>query len=156
MRAAAELNRAAALLFLAAAPAAWSATCAVEPQDVAFGSYSPIESSPRDSTGLISISCTAELPVESVSYTVSISASSTGFDPRGMSDGGNVLNYNLYLDAQRTTIWGDGTAGTATVSGSLTPPVASAATHVVYGRVPQGQAVSPGSYADMLVVSLDF
>ena len=45
-----------------------------------------------------------------------------------------MLNYNVYTDAQRTIIWGDGTAGTQVFTENAQPnnhPV----TVPVYGRI---------------------
>ena len=48
------------------------------------------------------------------------------------------LAYNLYREASRSIIWGDGTGGSAVGSGT-------GATHTVYGRIPSRQNVYAGS-----------
>ena len=47
-----------------------------------------------------------------IAITISRGASAT-FNPRSMVVGADALNYNLYLDASRTSIWGDGTGGSS-------------------------------------------
>jgi spore coat protein U-like protein len=63
------------------------------------------------------------------------------------------LNYNLFVNAGRSTVWGDGAPGTSTVFLKNVkknhPAVAT-----IYGRVPPGQNVSVGSYSDSLTVTI--
>jgi len=62
------------------------------------------------------------------------------------------LQYELYLDGGRTTVWGDtagnGYAYTAVNSGWTNVPV--------YGRVPQAQDVSVDSYEDTVQATVNF
>jgi spore coat protein U-like protein len=76
-----------------------------------------------------------------------------------MTNGASLLNYNLYTDATRTAVWGDGTGGTAVVSIKYSLPPAGTTqtdTHTVYGRAFAGQVVSVGSYLDTITVTLVF
>lgn len=41
------------------------------------------------------------------------------FSSRYMLSGANRLYYNMYTDAARTVVWGDGTAGSSTVNGNV-------------------------------------
>ncbi len=67
--------------------------------------------------------------------------------------GTHELSYNLYTDATHTMIWGDGTGGSTTVSGTADQ---SGTEHTIYGRVPwQPQAV-PGSYSDSIVITISY
>jgi spore coat protein U-like protein len=64
------------------------------------------------------------------------------------------LRYNLFIDAARTIVWGNGTGGSSTLSRSVdrtSPWTAS-----IYARVPQRQNVSVGSYSDNITLSIDF
>jgi spore coat protein U domain-containing protein, fimbrial subunit CupE1/2/3/6 len=83
------------------------------------------------------------------------SGGSGGFNPRQMRRAGasDLLGYNLYTTASMSTVWGDGSAGTSTVFLSKVNrnhPVTTS----VYGRIPPGQNVSVGSYADTLTVTI--
>ena len=69
-----------------------------------------------------------------------------------MLQGGSTLEYNVYLDAARTQIFGDGTGATAVFN------AANARWQVVtfYGRIFPGQTVPAGTYSDSLVATLNF
>jgi spore coat protein U-like protein len=71
-----------------------------------------------------------------------------------LATGTELLNYNLFTNAARTTIWGDGTAGTSRVSRNLrrNQPV----NLTVYGRIPAGQDVRIGSYSETLTVTITY
>ena len=67
-----------------------------------------------------------------------------------MTGTGDTLIYNLYTSAAHTTIWGNGTSGTNTVSGSVTIPsgsLSASRTYTVYGLIGAPQNVSPGAYS---------
>jgi spore coat protein U-like protein len=72
---------------------------------------------------------------------------------RKMSSGVNTVNYTMYTDAARNTVWGDGTAGSAV--NSLTG-TGGAQAIPVYGRIPSGQAPATGTYNDTILVTLTF
>jgi spore coat protein U-like protein len=61
-----------------------------------------------------------------------------------------TLNYSLYSNSGMTTNWGQ-TTGTDTVSGTGN---GSSQAITVYGQVPAGQYVTPGSYADTITASV--
>ena len=68
-----------------------------------------------------------------------------------MTGTGDTLSYNLYTTLAHTTVWGDGSAGTATVSGSFTVPSGSgnsgSQVQTVYGLIGAPQNVRPGNYS---------
>ncbi len=67
-----------------------------------------------------------------------------------MSDGRDYLVYQLYDNTGRTTVWGNGSGGTATIS------MNSSGTATIYGRLPAKQNVSAGAYADTILVTVSF
>jgi spore coat protein U-like protein len=77
-----------------------------------------------------------------------------GFAPRTLISGAVTMAYNLYLDAARLSVWGDGTAGTATY-GPVHPAEGSTSISI-YGRLPAGQSQPAGAYGDTLTVTLQF
>jgi len=128
-----------------AAPAA-AAVCTVTPQAVSFGSYDPLGATNLDGAGNINVTCDVSTP-----FTVARSAGNSGtFTERRMTSGVNQLGYNLYSDAARTTVWGDG-VGAGSVSGSGTNVDMS-----VYGRIPALQNIPAGSYADTITVTVTY
>ena len=123
--------------------------CTIGATPVAFGSYDVLASSPVDSTGTVTYECVVGIQIV---VTLSRGSSST-FTPRTMTSGAETLAYNVYLDAARTAIWGDGTGGTSTYSATtILLPV----TVTVYGRVPASQNVAAGGYADTIVATIIF
>lgn len=145
------------LIMLLCIPFSSHAICTLSVANVAFGAYSPAHFIPLDVTGSVAVSCDG-LAGQTISYTLAINAGSSGsFVSRKMTYGSHALNYNLYLDAPRTTVWGDGTVG----AGILTDAYASIAgmnvrNYMVYGRIPVNQPVPPGIYNDSLIVTLTY
>ena len=129
-----------------------AASCSATATDLTFGAYNIASATPLDGTSTISVSCTS-----GTTYTVALNIGAGGgtFAARRMASGGNLLTYNLYTTTGRTTVWGDGTASTATVAGTgsglLTPNAAT-----VYGRVPINQDVAAGSYASLITVTINY
>lgn len=159
------MNRAAAPVVVAAllaAPAAQAAiSCATSLTGLAFGNYDPTVSSPTDITSNLRVTCTRSLfDPTSASYTLAMSrGGSTSYAARLLSAGAAQINYNIYSDAARSQIWGDGTSSTALVGGTITftfLQFSKSATHTAYGRVPATQNASPGSYGDNIVVTMTF
>ena len=123
------------------------AACTVATTPVAFGAYHA-GALPTDSTGTVTVACGGL-----TSFTVSISpggGSANAFD-RALSSGASRLSYNLYTDVTRLLVWGDGTGGTTRII-----RLASNATLSVYARIPGLQQVAAGTYADSLIVTVDF
>jgi spore coat protein U-like protein len=67
--------------------------------------------------------------------------------------GGGSVAYQLYTDSPRSTVWGDGTAGTAWVTGIGTGQNQSV---TVFGRVPPQATPIPGTYRDTIVATITF
>jgi spore coat protein U-like protein len=86
---------------------------------------------------------------------ISLSQGGAGTFQRRMQGGRDTLQYNLYTDAQRVVIWGDGTGGT-TIYSQKAQPNNKVETIPVFGRVFGGQDVGAGQYLDNLVVTLNF
>jgi spore coat protein U-like protein len=65
----------------------------------------------------------------------------------------HVLRYNLYVDAARRRVWGDGeSGGTARITGKSDGR--KAVTYTIYGRIPDGQEMHSGRYYDSVEVSV--
>jgi spore coat protein U-like protein len=146
------------LLLLWEIPAAFAA-CSVWTTNLAFGGYDVFAGTPLDSSGSVAVSCN-EFPPPDVLITIGRSLYSGGFRPRRMKHATrpDLLDYNLYTDSSRTTVWGDGSAGTGTVTlrrvrtRRRRRPVVTP----IYGRVFPQQNVSTGSYSDVLTVTIDW
>ena len=139
---------AATFLLLLCVTARAEADCAINTTSVAFGTYDVFSATPRDANGTVQINCT---PRENIQVTLSRGSSSV-FNPRTLRSGTNILNYNLFRDAARTQIWGDGTAGTFLATGNNVRNT----TLTVFGRVPASQDATIGNYTDTIVATVIF
>jgi spore coat protein U-like protein len=149
----------AGLLAPARAPAADS--CSVSASGVNFGVYDPTSGSSATSTGTLLVSCnwTAPAPAQ-ITVSVYLSTGSSGtYSARSMTSGSNRLTYNLFFNANGSTIWGNGTGGsyygTATIV-TGTPSGSGTANGTLYGIAPAGQDVAPGAYSDTIVVTVNY
>lgn len=134
------------LLPLLAGAAQAACTVAVTPVD--FGSYSPFLNAPSDSMGQVTVNCT-----EAQTYMVGMNAglhAGGAFTGRRLSNGDTYLAYQLYTDAAHTTIWGDGSGGSATVSRASSDVIA------LYGRIPAHQSVSAGTFNDTILITITY
>jgi spore coat protein U-like protein len=128
-----------------------TAQCSATTLGVAFGTVDPFSGSAVDSTGSVTVNC-----LVSVGYSVSLSTgASNSYSPRTLVDGAKKLNYNLFLNAARSTIWGNGSSGTSTLSSSI-GLLLLPNTHTIYGRIPGGQNPASGGYADTVTVTVTF
>ncbi len=122
-------------------------TCVlVVPPTMAFGNYS---ASVIDAQSDIAVTCTG-----TTAWDIAIDAGgSANIAARTMSEvGGDTLSYQLYTDASRSTVFGDGTTGskvTGTGSGILQ-------TVPIYGRLPASQYSDLGVYTDTVTVTLSY
>ena len=142
----------AALAALAAADPAGA--CTVSVTGVAFGSYDTLSPASTDSAGMLTAVCHPS----DQSLEVAISGGSSGSPlARTMRSGAEVLDYNLYADAARTTVWGDGTSGAmVTITNGTVSAGQRTFNQPIYGRIPALQAVGAGTYSDNLVITVTF
>ncbi len=150
------------LLALAAiSPARADFTCFAFAGGVSFGAYDPTAGVATTGAGTITVLCfLLSAPGVTVNYTVDLSSGLSGtYTSRTMQTGPQNLNYNLYTDAARTMIWGDGTGGTSRGTGQIAlsggTPFGSNP-HTVYGTIPALQNVGVGTYNDSIVVTVTF
>lgn len=121
-----------------------------------FGAYDPFSSTPRDSTAQVTVGCLSLLSTQTISIQLSKGSSNT-YAARTMQQGGYALQYNIYLDSNRTVIFGDGTGGSS-VDGPYAPSilVLGSYTLTLYGRIFARQNVPAGIYNDTLTVTVNF
>ena len=138
--------------------------CSVAAVGVNFGAYDPLLATPDDSSGRVSVTC-SNVPntgANTVNYTVALSQGTAGnFAPRRLASGAARLDYNLFRDAGRTQVWGNGTSGSFLISGTMRvgPGQGNGTrtnTHDIFGRIPAQQDTATGAYADTIVVTLTF
>jgi spore coat protein U-like protein len=139
----------AAACILSMGATALAADCNLSvPSPYNFGSYDTINN--LDIAIDYTVSCSRTVgTIETVNVVVAFSPGSGTYAARTMSNGTNTLNYNLYKDAARTQVRGDGTGGTVTGTATFvltnSQPTQSAA-GTIFGRIFGGQNVSAGTY----------
>jgi spore coat protein U-like protein len=118
---------------------------------ISFGGYNPLNASPPlDGTGSFVIACTDAGGNRNKTTTINYTVKLSGQALRQLAppSGSDRLNYNLFTDATRSSIWGDGTGGTSSIVGSIAVPgrsTASTAPIAYYGRIVAAQDVSASS-----------
>jgi spore coat protein U-like protein len=133
---------------------AWAVNCQVTVTPLDFGIYNPGATGPLDVTGNLDLRCVGQPG----SFVVTINQGSSGnFLVRELVSGPDRLQYNLYTDAARSLIWGDGNGGTSVNVGSKSdkgPPLNIS--FPIYARIFPRQNVGAGVYADALLVTAVF
>lgn len=71
---------------------------------------------------------------------------------KGTASATNLVNYNVFTDSARTTIWGDTTSAPAWVTGTGT---GNAVSIPIYARVPQ-QSAAPDTYTDTIAITVEY
>jgi spore coat protein U-like protein len=138
-------------LSLASAHARAMSCTIVNTSSVRFGAYDVFDIQPLDSTGTVEFRCTQVEAGDMLSIQLS-RGQSNSFLPRAMMRRGTRFEYNLYLDAARTIVWGDGTSGTSTYT--VRPPDGQTVSVPIYARIPPRQNVAIGTYSDTIVLTI--
>jgi spore coat protein U-like protein len=140
-------------LIACAMPGRAGAACTITvTTPVAFGAYDVLSATPRDATGNLRLLCTRAQEFWAL-VTVGPGGSNNQL-ARQMRQGATPLGYNLYTNAARTQVWGDGSGGTGW---ALRFPQRNVPLDLpVYGRIPAGQSVRPGAYADTVLVTVNY
>jgi spore coat protein U-like protein len=136
---------AACLLALVPAAPAGAASCNVSPQGVIFGSYDWLSPVPLDAVGNIRVVCDT-----SVSFSVALGAGNGSAAGRRLTSGSEHLDYELYTNASRTSVWGDG------ITGSDVSVTGESVDLPVYGRIPPRQNVPANTYFDTIMVTISY
>lgn len=126
-------------------------SCSITAADLAFGNYDPVEGADVPGTATVSVTCSS-----GTAWTISLDKGlAADFTVRTMKDAGtNYLNYNLYKEVGHTTVWGDATGATETVSGTGN---GSAQNTTIYGLIPTGQNTAVvGSYSETITATVTY
>ena len=123
-----------------------NAQCSISAVNLTFPAVDPL-SSQTDGATTVSVKCTKNSP-----YTVGLNAGTTTgstIAQRLMANGADTMDYNLYTDAGRSSIWGNsaGSWVSGTGAGMGTAQVLN-----VYGRVAAGQTnLAVGTFTEPTV-----
>jgi spore coat protein U-like protein len=127
-----------------------AATCTINSASALNFGNQGILSTNVDQTSTIQVTCTNTTP-----YNIGLDAGTgTGatVTTRKLTSGAATVNYTLYSDSGRTTIWGT-TIGTNTVAGTGN---GTGQNYTVYGRVPSQTTPAPGTYSDTITVTVTY
>ena len=130
-----------------------SANCTISTAAVAFPAYDPIVTNASvndDGTGSVTITCTKGT---AATIGLGLGANVSGSQMRMKDAATDYLNYALYQDSGRATVWGTSGAG---LLSPVAAPDKNPRTFTVYGRIPSAQDVPAGSYTDTVVATVNF
>jgi spore coat protein U-like protein len=141
------------VILLGVAPQTAGAACQLSASGLNFGAYNVFAPIAVRSTATLTVACD-ETPPPRVVITIGPSAVSGLINPRRMRGGagGDVVDYNVFVDSALSQIWGDGINGGTPVSRRVNRnrPVE----FTLYGGVAAGQNVPAGLYSDTLQVTV--
>ena len=129
--------------------------CTVSVTGVVFGTYTPLAPTALLANGAVNIACTGIRGRNGVTVDLTTGVSGTYLPARTLTSGALALNYNLYLDAGYSQVWGNGSGGSG--EGSVTIKRRSPnATLTIYGAIAARQDPAPGNYSDTIIVSVNY
>jgi spore coat protein U-like protein len=146
-----------AAFIVSSTPAAAVLSCTFTISNEAFGTIDVTANTTFDTTATFSANCTGGSANANVRVCPNINNGVGGASGSGtirtMLSGANQLNFNLYQDAARTTIWGSylwawPSVTPPTINITLNSSGAGTATATIYGRVFASQQTKPpGAYS---------
>jgi len=117
---------------------------------VVFGAYNPLQFSDLLAQSSVSVTCYG---LGSARINLMAGLGGGGIAGRAMQNGSARLPYQLYLNAARTQVWGDGTDGTSQVNVGVF--LGTRQNYQIYARIPQRQDVPVGLYTDTVQIRID-
>ena len=128
-------------------------SCTVSVTGVNFGTYNVFSGTPLQSTGGMTFRCGPGVKTSQVQIALNTGQSGS-FHPRQLAGANDTLAYNLFRDAARTEIWGDGSGGTFDVP--IPTERNSWIPLTIYAEVPPMQDVRAGAYVDTITATINF
>ncbi|MBX3457942.1 MAG: spore coat U domain-containing protein [Candidatus Paracaedibacteraceae bacterium] len=125
-----------------------NANCTIVTNNLDFGNYLGAQ---IDASTTMTINCTNGTP-----YTVALNigtGSGATYANRILTSGASTMNYNLFTDTVRTTVWGDGTSSSQLNNGTGS---GTNQTLTVYGRLPGSQTPTSGTYTDTVTATVTY
>ncbi len=124
------------------------ATCTIVANPLAFGNYSGLV---LNSTTTIFVTC-SKATAYNLGLNAGTSTDATVTNRNMTGPASALLNYKLFSNSGLTINWGN-TVGTDTVPGTGN---GAAQSLTVYGQIPAGQLVRPGTYTDTITATLTY
>ncbi len=156
-------QRLAVVLLVLLAPAGAAHACFgvhVTASVLQFPDYDPIGTEHADSELEVEIECFVLNILNAVPTLLTVSLDpAPGGGTRTLTrvGGGYDLEYQVYRDAARQLVWGDGSGGAVSLLFEFLGGLLTSTRQVLgYGRIPGGQNVPAGEYRDTVTVVIDF
>jgi spore coat protein U-like protein len=136
-----------------------SPSCTIGTAAIAFAPYDPVNANATvadDQTGDIVIRCTKG--TTGITIDLGNGAHNTGQQRRmvNLTSTSTFVNYEVYKETGRTSIWGAGDGGTVR-SGADLNGTGNVVAVTMYGRIPPSQlSAIAGAYVDILVSTINF
>ncbi len=136
-----------------------SPSCTIGTAIIAFAPYDPVNTHatvPDDQTGDITIRCTKG--TTGITIDLGNGAHNAGNQRRmsNMASATTLINYEVYQDTGRSSVWGVGDSGSLR-SGPDLNGTGAVVSVTMYGRIPPAQlAATAGTYNDTLVSTINF
>ena len=130
-----------------------SKNCTISTAPVNFGAYDPVAANataPLDGIGTVTVTCTKGATAK---VGLNTGSNAQGTARRMTAGAANFLSYELYKDAGRTDVWGDGLDTGLDIGAA---PNRNPRTFTTYGRVVAGQDATVGNYTDTVVATVNF
>lgn len=118
---------------------------------LSFGAYNVFDNA-LNTNGVGGLSITCKVGQRTVVVVTLSTGQSNTYTARQMNSGTNRLAYNLFTTTARTTIWGDGTGGSATLTASTN----GSTDLIIFGQIPKGQDAAVGTYIDSIIATVNF
>jgi spore coat protein U-like protein len=136
-----------AMAICAALPARAAPSCkGISVTPLVFGNYDVYSPAPVDSAGTISYSCP---PPATPTVTIDLGlAFGNGHRRMTLIFAPEFLEYEIYVDAARTSVWSS--------TNAVPVPQGNGSSVPFYGRMFPQQDVTVGTYGDVLVVTFNF
>ncbi|MDR3521332.1 MAG: spore coat U domain-containing protein [Acidocella sp.] len=140
-----------------AVTASVAGSCKITGGTVAFGAYDPTSATALTASGTVVVACT-----KNTTYTVGLdtglnTANAPSGSTRAMVDAGAYLGYDLYSNSGATTLWTNSSPGWVSGTGAGGIGAAANQTLNVYGSVPVGQFVTPGTtFTDTVTATITY
>jgi spore coat protein U-like protein len=140
---------------LALLPAPASAainSCTIQSSGIVFSSYNTQTRAAVEGTGTITVTCSGDGSNNSLSLNIAGGNSGT-CSPRQMRSGANALNYDIFQNAGRTTLFCEG--GTRLdINIDFSTGSSQTRTYTMFGRVSAGQNPAFSSFSDSVTITL--
>ena len=146
-----------AVCLMLLASVAHAQSCTATTTGIDFGNVNPIAGTAVAASGTVNVSCTWPAITLTPSVLVCLNLGATS--PRSMSNGSNILSYDLYQDAAHSLTWGSIYSSTTPISLTLNKPATgTTASQSIpfYGLIAANQPTVPSVGNSSTVYSQNF